>query len=51
MKIELELNDKIIMKYAEHLGYDANYPDEVAEDEGFKDALAELIEDTIDAVL
>lgn len=51
MKFTLELDDKIIIRYAKHMGYKDSDLDYLNEDEYFKDTLIDIIENICEGAL
>lgn len=51
MKVELNLDETTILRYAKHLGYDDISADNVNENEMFKATLADVMECAIDSVI
>ena len=51
MKFELELDEKIIVDYARHLGYNEEEIETLTQQETFKDTLADIINCTCDCMV
>lgn len=51
MKVELTLDENIILKYAKHLGYEDITADNINENEMFKATLVDVMECAIDSVM
>ena len=51
MKFVLELDEKLMIKYARHLEYDENELNDINENESFKSTIIDVIENTIDMIL
>ena len=51
MKFELELDEKIIVDYARHLGYNDKEIETITQQETFKTTLEEILNNTCDGIV
>ena len=51
MKFVLELDEKLMIKYARHSEYDENELNDINKNESFKSTIIDVIENTIDMIL